>query len=96
MTPKGFEPSTPGLKVQCSDQAELRSHCLCLFGRVIKMVNLHGTVTKLSYGAIQLKKKYFVYKVFLMRILQESIKFCLKIISRHSPNKLFYFFTIFK
>ena len=26
MAPKGFEPSTPGLKVQCSNQAELRSH----------------------------------------------------------------------
>ena len=31
MAPKGFEPSTPGLKVQCSDQAELRSHILFLF-----------------------------------------------------------------
>ncbi len=26
MAPEGFEPPTPGLKVQCSDQAELRSH----------------------------------------------------------------------
>ena len=26
MAPTGFEPATPGLKVQCSDQAELRSH----------------------------------------------------------------------
>lgn len=26
MAPRGFEPPTPGLKVQCSNQAELRSH----------------------------------------------------------------------
>src|SRR3989344_1082991 len=26
MAPTGFEPATPGLKGQCSDQAELRSH----------------------------------------------------------------------
>ncbi len=26
MAPMGFEPTTPGLRVQCSDQAELRSH----------------------------------------------------------------------
>lgn len=26
MAPMGFEPTTPGLKVQCSSQAELRSH----------------------------------------------------------------------
>lgn len=26
MTPRGFEPPTPGLKVQYSDQAELRGH----------------------------------------------------------------------
>ena len=26
MAPTGFGPATPGLKVQCSDQTELRSH----------------------------------------------------------------------
>ena len=26
VAPMGFEPTTPGLKVQCSNQTELRSH----------------------------------------------------------------------
>ena len=30
MAPRGFEPPTPGLKVQCSNQTELRSRCFML------------------------------------------------------------------
>ncbi len=38
MTPMGFEPTTPGLRVQCSDQAELRSHIGLIKMRFIKIV----------------------------------------------------------
>ena len=50
MAPRGFEPPTPGLKVQCSDQAELRSHNDSAHGWTLRFFKT--VVTRLSYGIV--------------------------------------------
>ena len=64
MAPMGFEPTTPGLKVQCSDQAELRSHYLHslinkrknMFKKSLKIQNLTKMTLTKKFEEIRLEE----------------------------------------
>ena len=80
MAPTGFEPATPGLKVQCSSQAELRSHDLAtiLSPRIVATYRSHIVSRKSCYLKVPkqgtFKLENFLIKFSLFKTLARKTK----------------------
>ncbi len=80
VSPKGFEPPTPGLKVRCSSQTELRAHkymCCCTESFILLLIVLNAfrSGILLCYQ----KKKKTCYILLFLYILLKNRNFIISI-----------------